>query len=1213
MSEHLDYVHGVNAFLTAFPGASTQAVRQGFQGIGVEDNSVLMFSELMDSWSRFLTANADTVYCLSFVDLSDGPMVVETPPMALGTFDDMWSQWIIDFGMPGPDRGAGGKFLLVPPSYHGPLPEGGFYVARSRTNRALMLCRSFLEDGDPAPTVATIKSTLKIYPYSPGGSGTSVGTLLQGEVPFAPASTDVPATTFVEGTGTAFNTIPPTDARFFETVHALLQDEPADAGNPEIVGHLAELGIVKGKPFAPDERMRGILEEAATVGNAISRALMFDARGEEDVYFYPRFGVDQHAVRGRLPVRDADPAGHPRGDQAEPAHRGPQARPAHPVLLRLHRHHPGDGDAPHRDRLPVPRRLHGPNRPSWTSSRSYTVTLPPDVPQARFWSLTLYDNQTRSMLVTPQRYPRAGSQSYPTPTRSPNAGRVDHHPRRPGTARRRPRRQLDPDGPRQGVLRHPPPVQPTATVLRQVLARRRVRTRPLTPDHRRRNVMSPDRHARTMLPIPDRPAPGLTTYDAKDPDTAFPPIEPLLPPAVLRTCWSSWSTTSASARRARSGVRATRRPPNGWPPEGCGTTGSTPRRCVRRPRQALLTGRNHHSVGMGRITETATSAPGNNSLRPNTKAPLAETLKLNGYSTAQFGKCHEVPVWQSSPMGPFDAWPSGGGGFEYFYGFIGGENNQWDPALYNGTTPVEPPATAEEGYHLTEDLADQAIGWVRQQKALMPDKPFFVYFAPGATHAPHHVPKEWADQYAGQFDDGWDVQRERTFARQKELGVIPADAELTVRHDVIPAWDDMPDELKPVLAREMEVYAGFLEHTDHHVGRLIDAIEDLGILDDTIIYYIIGDNGASAEGTLNGAFNEMANFNGMAALETPEFMISKMDEFGSPSSYNHYAVGWAWAMDTPFQWTKQVASHWGGTRNGTIVHWPNGIEEKGGLRSQFTHVIDVAPTILEAAGLPEPTMVNGVQQSPIEGTSMLYTFNDADGAGASRPAVLRDVRQPRHLPQGVERGDQAQDAVGDGRRRDAGVRRRRVGAVRRQRRLQPGPRPRRRAARDAGQAAAAVADRGGQVQRRADGRPLRRAGQPGARRTADPHPGQLAAVLRRHGPAVGEQRREHQEQVVLRHRRSRRPRRRRQGVIIAQGGRFGGWAVYFKDGRAKFVYNTLGIHEYPTTADTPIPAGKHQVRMEFAYDGGGLAKGGDVTLYYDGGPVGPAGSSTPTR
>jgi arylsulfatase A-like enzyme len=317
--------------------------------------------------------------------------------------------------------------------------------------------------------------------------------------------------------------------------------------------------------------------------------------------------------------------------------------------------------------------------------------------------------------------------------------------------------------------------------------------------------MSPDRHARTMLPIPDRPSFGLTTYDAKDLDTSYPPIEPLLPPEgapnVLiillddvgfgaASTFGGPCRTPTADRLAAGGLMYNRFHTTAL----CAPT-----------RAALLSGRNHHSVGMGSITETATSAPGNSSLRPNTKAPLAMTLKLNGYSTAQFGKCHEVPVWQSSPMGPFDAWPSAGGGFETFYGFIGGENNQWDPALYDGTTPVEPPATPEEGYHLTEDLADRAVSWMRQQKALMPEKPFFVYFAPGATHAPHHVPKEWADKYAGAFADGWDVQRERTFSRQKELGVIPADAELTARHVEIPAWDDMPDELKPVLAREMEV------------------------------------------------------------------------------------------------------------------------------------------------------------------------------------------------------------------------------------------------------------------------------------------------------------------------------------------------------------------------------------------------------------------------
>ena len=379
----------------------------------------------------------------------------------------------------------------------------------------------------------------------------------------------------------------------------------------------------------------------------------------------------------------------------------------------------------------------------------------------------------------------------------------------------------------------------------------------------------------------------------------------------------------------------------------------------------MLTGRNHHSVGMGSITETATSAPGNSSLRPNTKAPLAMTLKLNGYSTAQFGKCHEVPVWQTSPMGPFDAWPSGGGGFETFYGFIGGENNQWDPALYEGTTPVEPPATAEEGYHLTEDLADQAISWVRQQKALMPDKPFFVYFAPGATHAPHHVPKEWADRYAGEFDDGWDVQRERTFARQQELGIIPPDAELTARHAEITAWDDMPDELKPVLARQMEVYAGFLEHTDHHVGRLIDAIDDLGVLDDTIVYYIIGDNGASAEGTMNGAFNEMANFNGMAALETPEFMVGKMDELGSPDVLQPLLGGLGMGDEHARSSGPSRSPRTGAApATGPSCTGRTASTSRAGCARSSPTSSTSPRRSSRPPGLPEPTMVNGVHAVP---------------------------------------------------------------------------------------------------------------------------------------------------------------------------------------------------------------------------------------------------------
>jgi arylsulfatase len=482
---------------------------------------------------------------------------------------------------------------------------------------------------------------------------------------------------------------------------------------------------------------------------------------------------------------------------------------------------------------------------------------------------------------------------------------------------------------------------------------------------------------RQILPIPDLTPFGLITYDAKNPDTDYPPIRDIRPPdgapnvlIVLlddvgfgaSSAFGGPCNTPTFERLAAQGLKYTRF--------------HTTALCSP-SRAALLSGRNHHSVGMGNITETATSAPGQSSVRPNTKAPLALTLKLNGYSTAQFGKCHEVPVWQTSPIGPFDAWPSGGGGFEYFYGFIGGENNQWEPALYEGTTPIEPPKTPEKGYHLTEDLADRAIAWVSQQKALAPDKPFFMYFAPGATHAPHHVPKEWIDKYRGQFAHGWDHQREITFARQKELDVIPQNAELTPRHAEIPAWDDMDERLKPVLERQMEVYAAFMEHTDDQVGRVIQALENLEILDDTLVYVIIGDNGASAEGTLQGAFNEMANFNGLAGLETPEFLLSKLDDFGAPDSYNHYAVGWAWAMSSPYKWTKQVASHWGGTRNGTIVRYPKIITEKGGIRHQFCHLIDVAPTVLAVAGIPEPTMVNGVLQSPYEGTSMVYTFNDA--------------------------------------------------------------------------------------------------------------------------------------------------------------------------------------------------------------------------------------------
>ncbi|HBL23169.1 MAG TPA: arylsulfatase, partial [Deltaproteobacteria bacterium] len=489
-----------------------------------------------------------------------------------------------------------------------------------------------------------------------------------------------------------------------------------------------------------------------------------------------------------------------------------------------------------------------------------------------------------------------------------------------------------------------------------------------------------DKKHRSHLPMPNTQQPRFIAYDAKDPDSEFAPIEQLRPPEgapntliVLlddagfgaSSAFGGPCQTPTAEKLAAGGLKYNRF--------------HTTALCSP-SRQALLTGRNHHSAGMGGITEIATGAPGYSSVLPNSMSPLARTLKLNGYSTAQFGKCHEVPVWEASPAGPFDAWPTGGGGFEYFYGFIGGEANQYYPTLYEGTTPVEPKKTPDEGYHLMEDLTDKAMAWVSQQKALAPDKPFFIYFAPGATHAPHHVPKEWADRYKGKFDGGWDKLREETIARQKKLGVIPADCQLTARHGEIPAWDEMPEAFKPVLRRQMEVYAGFLEYTDYHVGRLVDGLEKLGILEDTLVYYIIGDNGASAEGSINGCYNEMSYFNMLQSFETPEYLMERIDKLGGPDSYNHYAVGWAHAMNTPYQWTKQVASHWGGTRNGTIVHWPKGIKTQSEIRSQFSHIIDVAPTVLEAAGLPEPVSVNGVPQDPIEGVSMLYSFNDAGAA-----------------------------------------------------------------------------------------------------------------------------------------------------------------------------------------------------------------------------------------
>jgi arylsulfatase A-like enzyme len=610
-------------------------------------------------------------------------------------------------------------------------------------------------------------------------------------------------------------------------------------------------------------------------------------------------------------------------------------------------------------------------------------------------------------------------------------------------------------------------------------------------------------------------------------------------------------------------------------------------------RAALLTGRNHHSAHMGGIGEIAYGFPGYDGVIPRSTATVAEVLRLNGYSTAMFGKAHVTPMWETSPAGPFDRWPTGLG-FDRFYGFLGGEASQWEPSLYDQTTPIEP-HVGRDDYHLTEDLADQAVAWVRQQHASAPDLPFFLYFSPGATHAPHHVWPEWIEKFQGRFDEGWDRLREEIHARQLELGVIPPGTLLTPRPEQLPAWDDYDDRYKPVAARLMEVYAAFLAHTDAQVGRLIDSLQDLGVWENTLFIYVTGDNGASAEGTLHGVWSAPSFQNGFP--EDPEWLLEHLDDFGSAQSENHFNAAWAWALDSPFQWTKQVASHFGGTRNGLAISWPSRIAARNELRSQFHHIIDIVPTIYEAAGIVEPTHVSGVEQKPVEGVPMGYSFADA-GARSTHVTQYFEILGNRAI---YRDGWIASCFHG------------RVPWIRSQA-LPFGEGHETwelyRVTDDFSQAVDLAAEHPGKLAelkalfdveaRKFDVYPL--SDETTSRSLPQNRPSHLDGVRtftfypeNVRMPELATANFKNTSFDLVAH--LVVPAGGVQGVVICQGGAMAGWSLYADtDGRPVYHYNYFGREHAVVTGSERLPAGAVLLGLVFDYDGGGLGKGGNARL-----------------
>jgi arylsulfatase A-like enzyme len=614
-------------------------------------------------------------------------------------------------------------------------------------------------------------------------------------------------------------------------------------------------------------------------------------------------------------------------------------------------------------------------------------------------------------------------------------------------------------------------------------------------------------------------------------------------------------------------------------------------------RTALLSGRNHHMNNMGGITEIATAFPGNTGQRPDNVAPLAEMLRLNGYSTGMFGKNHETAAWEASPSGPTNRWPTRSG-FDEFYGFIGGETDQWSPSLYEGLSRVETPHYP--GYNFMTDMTNHAIAWMKFEKSLTPDKPFFMYFAPGATHAPHHVPAEWIAKYKGKFDGGWDKMREETLARQIALGVVPAGTKLAPKPEAIKDWDKLTADEKKLFAHQMETYAGFGEYCDDEIGRLFAGLKETGQFDNTLIFYIIGDNGTSAEGGMVGMFNEMTYFNGVQ--ETVQEQLKHYDEWGGPSTYPHMAAGWAVAGDTPFMWTKQIPSNYGGTRNPVIVSWPKHIKAINEVRTQWHHVIDVAPTVLEAAHLPEPTSVNGTVQSPIEGVSMLYTFENPKAESPHKTQYFeimgnRGIYHDGWFAGTIHRAPweqlprrKLQDDIWElyDTRTDFSL---------------------------VNNLAAANPAKLKELQDLfieeaikyrvlpIDDRVLERVNAATAGRP-DLMGGRTSLTL--YEGMVG------MSENVFINVKNRSlsitadvqiPQGGANGVILAQGGRFGGWSLYFKDGKPTYCYNFLGLQEYKISGPQALASGKATIRMNFDYDGGGIGKGGTATLLVNGAKV----------